>query len=92
MLRIIKTIGEVISQNNTEKIKCVVCDISDSEKKEFEIELTLVEYELVKMLNNIQSAANLYPPIMNELYDKIQRYANKKYQQGMADSNTQENE
>tara|TARA_B110000285_G_C14881655_1_gene494204 strand:+ start:26 stop:310 length:285 start_codon:yes stop_codon:yes gene_type:complete len=93
MLRIIKRLDEYGVQNSkleSERVKCLVCDISDADKREFEIELTLVEYELIKMLNNIQSAANLYPPIMNELYDKIQKYANTKYQQALSENKEDE--
>jgi len=93
MLRIIKRLDEYGVQNSkleSERVKCLVCDISDADKREFEIELTLVEYELIKMLNNIQSAANLYQPIMNELYDKIQKYANTKYQQALSENKEDE--
>tara|TARA_R110002153_G_scaffold70006_1_gene184452 strand:- start:39 stop:323 length:285 start_codon:yes stop_codon:yes gene_type:complete len=94
MLKIIRKIDHYIGKNAIvdDKIRCLVCDISDADKKEFEIDLTLQEYQLIQMLNNIQSAANLYPPIMNELYDKVQIYANTKYQQGLNESKEDSNE
>lgn len=94
MLKIIRRLEHYIDKDAIvdDKIRCIVCDISDADKKEFEIELTLQEYQLIQMLNNIQSAANLYPPIMNELYDKIQKYANTKYQQGLNENKSDSNE
>jgi len=87
MLRIIRKVEEVLREPYVKPhhIRCIVCDISDSEKKEFEITLTNKEVELIEMLNSIQEGANLYAPIMNELWDKIQQYSNMKFTEGKTD-------
>ena len=80
MLQIIKRVEEILKEPNSKSkhFKCLVCDISDGDKKEFEITLSEIEVELIETLNRIQAGAKLYPPMMNELWEKIQQYGNMK--------------
>ena len=53
---------------------CTVVDINDDTQHEYDVILHMEEIELIKALNTLQSAANLYPPIMNDIWIKIQAY------------------
>ena len=83
MIKIIKNLSEYSEEYDSVLVTAI--DIEDEEKKEFDVKLTRQEYELVSMLNQIQSGAGLYAPTMNELWDKIQTYGRNKYKQGLGD-------
>ena len=83
MIKIIKNLSEYSEEY--ENILVTAIDIEDEEKKEFNVKLTRQEYELVTMLNQIQSGAGLYAPTMNELWDRIQSFGRTKYKQGLGD-------
>ena len=83
MLKIVRRIEDVLKLLPNVKpnhSRCLVRDISDPDKKEFQLILSDQEIELIEMLSRIQDSANIYPPLMNELWDKIQKYANMKVQ------------
>ena len=85
MIKIIKNLSE--NSQEYDNVIVTAIDITDEEKKEFNVKLSREEYELVSMLNKIQSGAGLYAPTMNELWDKIQSYGRTKYKQGLVDCN-----
>ena len=72
MLRIIEKLDET---KNEFTQKCMVVDISDASKTEFETVLTHEEIDLIQLLNQIQHQCKLYSPMMNELWSKIQKYS-----------------
>jgi len=72
MLKIIEKVYEV---SDLKTQKCIVVDISDAKKTEFEVILSVEEIQLIELMNKIQSSCNLYFPIMNELWKNIQAYA-----------------
>ena len=53
-------------------------------KKEFDVKLAREEYELIEMLNKIQSGAGLYAPTMNALWERIQAYGRMKFKEGVS--------
>ena len=72
MLKIIEKVYDVDDLKNQ---KCIVVDISDAKKTEFEVTLSVEEIQLIELMNKIQTSCNLYFPIMNELWKNIQAYA-----------------
>lgn len=82
MIKIVKTISEYSKEYDY--VLCQVVDIEDENKKEFEVKLAREEYELVEMLNKIQSGAGLYAPTMNALWERIQAYGRMKFKEGVS--------
>ena len=85
MLRIINTVGELTDKPNF--FKCIVVDVSDANKVEFEVTLSKEEKELISAINSLQSGASLYAPVVNELWSRIQSYGQMKYNIGKNETN-----
>ena len=82
MIKIVKTISEYSKEYDY--VLCQVVDIEDENKKEFDVKLAREEYELIEMLNKIQSGAGLYAPTMNALWERIQAYGRMKFKEGVS--------
>lgn len=82
MLKIIEKIGKVdVWPYKNEHFNCRVCAV-DKPDEIFETSLHESEVELIEKLTAMQKQLRLLPQTMNELWDKIENYGDRKYEEG----------
>lgn len=85
MLKIVEKKGVVdVWPWQNEHIKCDVCAIETPDVI-FESTLHKSEVDLIEKLTAMQKALRLQPATMNELWEKIEEYGQRKYEEGSND-------